>query len=549
MKKEIIIHSAINEVRVAILEEGELAEFFIEMPNKERIIGNIYYGKVNKVVVSLNAAFIDIGLKQDAFLHFSDADDSLEKTIITEEEDSEELEKPIPLAEPVEEDGKKSKSKSKKKGKKEPEAPKEVTKAADVSHTFKTKRSGDVKINLVEGKKIAVQITREAYANKGVKVTSKIAIPGRYLVLMPYDKMIGVSRKIGSFQERRRLRSAAKSFIGGEYGCIIRTASMDKSEEELQKDWLDLIEVWTEIDKKMKESTPPALIYQDMQMATSIVRDLFTTNVERVVVDSKKLYKEIYDYIKKVSPHLENRIEYYEGHNGIFEEFNIEKELLKSYKRRVNLHGGGDIVIEQTEAMTVVDVNSGRANEKDQEKNSYKTNIEACRAIARQIRLRDLGGMVVIDFIDMNEDSNRKKLFAEMKKELARDRAKTTVYPLTQLGLLQITRHRVNLNVAEKITEICPTCKGLGRITSKAVLINDIERWLKNYRKTSTEFRILLQLHPSIAEYITEGTISTISKFMIKYFVKIKVQQNENIPIDQFKFFSIRQQKDITNDF
>ncbi len=546
MKREIIIHSAINEVRVAILEDGELAEFFIEMPNKERVIGNIYYGRVNKVVPALNAAFIDIGMKQDAFLHFSDAEDSLEKTVITEEEDSEELTKQIP----DESEKKKIKGKSRsQKSKKQETHSEESNKAGDNLAIFTTRRSGEVKINLVEGKSVVVQITREAYHNKGVKVTSKIAIPGRYLVLMPYEKMIGVSRKIASYQERKRLRSLVKNFLGSEYGCIIRTASVDKTEEELKRDWLELKEMWSEIDTKIKQSTLSSLIYQDMQMATSIVRDLFTSNVQRVVVDSKKLFKEITSYIKKVSPHLENRVELYEGNTGIFEEFNIEKELLRSYKRKVNLHGGGDIVIEQTEAMTVIDVNSGRAFEKDQEKNSFKTNIEACRIIARQIRLRDLGGMIVIDFIDMGDDNNRKKLVNEMKKELTRDRAKTIVYPLTQLGLMQITRQRINLNIVEKITEICPTCKGIGRITSKTVLVNEIERWLRNFRKKSNEFRIILQLHPSIAEYITDGTISIVSKFMIKYFLKIKVQQNENVPSDQFKFLSVRQNKDITNDF
>jgi len=213
------------------------------------------------------------------------------------------------------------------------------------------------------------------------------------------------------------------------------------------------------------------------------------------------------------------------------------------------LSSGGDVMIEQTEAMTVIDVNSGRSMEGDQEKNSMLTNSEALVEIARQLRLRDIGGMIIIDFIDMGREQNRKKLYYDMQTELARDRAKTVVFPVTQLGLMQITRQRINQNIQEKITEVCPMCKGTGRVTSKSVLINDIERWLRNFRRSSKEFRLTIYVHPNIANYITEGAISIVSKLMLKYFVKIVVRQDTAIRIDKFKVFSIRQQRDITSDF
>lgn len=555
MKKEIIIHSAINEVRVAITEDGELAEYFIELPNKERYIGSIYYGKVSKILLGINAAFIDIGLHQDAFLHFSDVEENLEMNVITEEDDDEtidgednseeaeteetaqETEKTIEEIEPVTMPEKTKPVKGK-------YNPKNVKLAK-----FKTKRSGEVTINLKEGQWILVQIVREAYANKGVKVTSKIAIPGRYVVFLPKDELIGVSRKIASYQERRRLRSTAKKFLPKGAGCIIRTASRGKIEEELKRDWEELLTIWAEVETKMKNTVKPGNVYMDMQLANSIVRDLFTPNVQRVVLDSKKLYNELNNYIKRVSPHLENRVELYTGKNGIFEDFGVDKELAKTYKRRVNLHSGGDIMIEHTEAMTVVDVNSGKTVERDQERNAFKTNMEAMQETAKQIRLRDLGGMIIIDFIDMSDENNRKKLFSEMKKEMSRDRAKTVIYPVSQLGLMQITRQRINQNISEKLTESCPTCKGSGRVTSKAVLINEIDRWLKNFRRSSTEFRLILNVHSTIADYITSGTWTIISKLMIKYFARIKVQQSDSVAIDQFKFYSVRQQKDITGEY
>lgn len=598
MKKEIIINSAINETRVAITEDGELAEFFIELPNKERYVGNIYYGRVNKIVTGINAAFIDIGLNQDAFLHFSDVEDYSESTFITEEDDDEELvinndenlekieipivdenlaineneddfydfdndeefenvevqytepallEEPLPI--PIVQE-KTLEPKTQIPEKKEPSVQTKTEESNNENTTvFKTRRSGDIPINLAEGQNVIVQVTREAYANKGVKVTTKIALPGRYVVLLPFDNMLGVSRKIVAFPERRRLRALAKSFLPKGAGCIIRTASKGKIEEELKQDWEELLDVWNDIDQKIKKAVKPSMVYQDMQLANSVIRDLFTTNVQKVVLDSKKLYKETVNYLKRVSPHLESRVELYTGSKSIFEEYGVEKELAKTYKRRVNLNSGGDIVIDGTEAMTVIDVNSGKTYEREQERNAFRTNYEAAHEIAKQIRLRDLAGMILIDFIDMGEDSNKRKLFHEMKKELLKDRAKTVVYPLTQLSIMQITRQRINQNIVEKITDNCPMCRGTGRVTSKTVLLSEIERWLKNFRKNTNEFRIELIVHPNIAEFITEGTISTISKLMIKYFVKIKLQQSDSVPVDQFKFFSVRQQKEITSEY
>ncbi|HPU24109.1 MAG TPA: ribonuclease E/G, partial [Candidatus Kapabacteria bacterium] len=341
----------------------------------------------------------------------------------------------------------------------------------------------------------------------------------------------------------------AKSILPEGYGGIIRTAAQGKSEDELRRDWNYLLDIWKMVHQKAESLKKPGLVYQDLGLATSVVRDLFDQDVKLLAVDSKKLHKEIINYLKVNSPHLIEKVELYNGDRPIFEAFGIEKELAKTFRRTVNLPSGGDVVFDHTEAMHVIDVNSGRSNETDQEKNAFKTNIEAANEIARQIRLRDLSGMIIIDFIDMQQENNKKKLFQEMTRLLAKDRAKTVCFPLTQLGLMQITRQRINQNLEEKTSEICHVCNGTGRIISKAVLINTIERWLKNFRKNSREFKLILQVHPNIATYITEGTFSIISRLMLKYFVKITVQQSDTIGIDKFRFISVRKDKDITNEF
>lgn len=555
MKKDIIINSTLNEVRIAILEDNQFSEFLVEMPDKERSIGNIYLDRVSRIVPGINAAFINIGKNQDAFLHFSDVDETLDNLITDEEDDEDEEENfnsDLYFSESTKNDNpnkltqnttrKKvsdiiAENKLKKSSKKQNSPP-------------SNKQNSGFKINLVEGQNVLVQVTREAYGSKGVRVTTRIGLPGKYTVLLPFDSIIGISKKIYSRQERKRLRYLAKHSLPNNFGCIIRTASEGKSDKELVKDWESLLKTWEEIEKKVKQATEPCLVYQDMELATSVIRDLFTDDVQRVVVDSKKLYKDILSYVKWTAPQLADRIELFTEKVSIFDKFGIEKELEQTYKRKLNLPSGGSIVIDKTEAMFVIDVNTGKSvSEKVQEQNAYKTNLEAVKEIARQIRLRDMSGMILIDFIDMAGDVHRKKLYMAMKKALQTDRAKIVVYPLTRLGIMQITRQRINQYIQEKLTENCPVCNGRGKIASRAVLLSTIERWLKNFRSKSREFRLILEVHPYVADYLTEGTISKLSKLMIKFFVKIKLQQNDLLPIDQFKFYSQRRNIDITNEF
>jgi len=311
-----------------------------------------------------------------------------------------------------------------------------------------------------------------------------------------------------------------------------------------------LKDTWAKIQKKAENAKEPMLLYKDMELTTSIIRDLFQNDVDKVVVDSKKLYKEIIEYLEDYSPEFIERVELYKNKTPLFDYYNVEKDIELTKQRKVPLPSGGSIIIDQTEAMFIIDVNSGKlVSEATQEINAFKTNMEAVNEIARQIRLRDLAGIIIVDFIDMHDPLHRKKIYYAMRRAMKKDRAKAVVFPLTELSLMQITRQRISLNIAEKVTEVCPLCKGLGRVPTKAEVLTKIERWLKNFKSRSKEFRVRLYVHPHIAEYLTEGSISRLTKLMLKYFIRIKLVVDDSLAIDQFKFESIKQGKDITKQY
>lgn len=538
MKKDIIINSTANEHRIAILEDGRLAELFVETPGKQRMVGDIYLGRVAKVMPGIRAAFIDIGLQQDAFLHFSDIGSSLsEYNAMFEDEEEDEEE---PMTQPAGQVGFPSTDNGGEGGVAIAVAPPQKEKRQDRRR----------EINLEKGQEIIVQITKEPVGKKGVRVTTEIALPGRFLVLMPFDGKIGVSKKLTNFKERRRLRRLVRSILPDGFGAIIRTVAEGRAEDQIKHDLEELIRIWRNIEKAVKTEKPPTLLYKDMNTTSSVIRDLFSQNVERVVMDDKKLFKEVRSYVQSMSPEMLNKIEYYKDKEPIFDKYGVEKDIQAMMSRKVWLKSGGYIYIEKTEAMTVIDVNSGRyAANRDQEQNSLRTDLEAAREICRQLRLRDIGGIIVIDFIDLEDEKNKKKIYDELKKELRKDRAKVTVLPMTEFGLVQITRQRIRQNVQLSFTESCPTCGGTGLVQSKTTTINEIERWIRRFKSESKEFRLILRVNPMIAEFLTKGTISRLTKIMFKFFVRIKVVPDSTIPIDEFKFFSVKRDKDITDEY
>ncbi len=546
MKKDIIINSTANEHRIAILEDGRLAELFVETPGKERNVGDIYFGKVAKVMPGIRAAFIDIGLNQDAFLHFSDIGslDDFNALFDEDDEGDETLQTDPPNAEiaasPSATNGGAASTQtavaveappSRDRGQRKPEQRRPET-------------------NLQKGQDILVQITKEPVGKKGVRVRSAISLPGRFLVLIPFDGKVGVSKKMTNFKEKRRLRKYVRSILPAGFGAIIRTVAEGKTEEMLKQDLEELTKQWHNIERAVKGEKAPALIYKDMNTTSSVIRDLFQDTVEHIVLDEKKLFKEIKAYVQWMSPDMADRIEYYKDKEPIFDKYGIEKDFQTLFSKKVWLKSGGYIFIEKTEAMTVIDVNSGRyAAKREQEQNSLKTDLEAAREICRQLRLRDIGGLIVIDFIDLDDERNRKKVYDEIKKELRKDRAKVTVLPMTEFGIGQLTRQRIRQSVTMSFSEACPTCGGTGQVQSKTTTINQIERWIKRFKTESREFRLELHVNPTIAEYLRHGTISRVTKIQFKFLVKVKLVPDVALQLDEFKFTSVKQNKDITDQY
>jgi ribonuclease G len=545
MKKDIIINSTANEHRIAILEDSKTAELFVETPGKERNVGDIYLGKVAKIMPGIRAAFVQIGMEQDAFLHFSDVGSIEEYSSLFEEDEDEKDEETAEVAaEPSVQDVNG--------GNGTPAVKEQEGNLDRPSHQQKRHHSSQnyQQVNLQRGQEILVQITKEPIGKKGVRVRSAISLPGRFLVLIPFDGKVGVSKKLASFKEKRRLRKVVRTMLPKGFGAIIRTVAEGKTDEMLKQDLDDLVKTWQGIEKAVKSEKAPALIYKDMNTTSSVIRDLFQDTVEHVVVDEKKLFKEIRSYVQWMSPDMVQRVEYYREKEPIFDKYGIEKEIQVLLSKKVWLKSGGYLFIEKTEAMTVIDVNSGRyAAKKEQEQNSLRTNLEAAREVCRQVRLRDIGGLVVIDFIDLEDEKNQKKIYDEMKKELRRDRAKVTVLPMTEFGLMQMTRQRIRQSVQLSFSEACPMCSGTGQVQSKTSTMNQIERWIKRFKTEKHEYRLELRVHPTIAEYLSEGTISRLTKLQFKFFVKVKLIPDPALSAEEFKFFSVKQQKEVTDQY
>ncbi len=485
MKKEIIINASIDETRIAILEENQLTELYVERPDTMRMVGDIYLGKIENVVKAIQAAFVNIGLKQNGFLPFTEI--GKEYFALTEKVDS---------------------TKDKRKTDKQTQAQK-----------FKLK----------PGQKILVQITKEPISTKGSRLTSSISLPGRYLVLIPNENHIGISRKIKNRNERQRLRRICKSLQPKGFGLIIRTVAIGKEIQPIKSDLENLLKTWDKIEKKASDATPPNLIYKDMGFTSSLIRDLFSPDIHRVVVDSRKLFREIKKYLKEVSPNLLEKLEFYKEKKPIFDSLPfhslpIEDAIEKSLSRKIWIRGGGYIIFDQTEAMVVIDVNSGSfVSEKDQEKNALKTNIEAAKEITHQLRLRDLGGIIVIDFIDMSQKKNREKLVANLNSELKKDRAAFDILPMSDFGVVELTRERVRPSLLYQYSEPCPRCNGIGRVSAKSTIITKIERGIQKIKYNKGQRRLVLKIHPDMADYLTKGFNNHKNRLIRKYFINLKI--------------------------
>ena len=376
-----------------------------------------------------------------------------------------------------------------------------------------------------------------------------MALPGRLLVLVPNANYIGISKKIWDKFERRRLKKIAQRLRVENIGVIIRTVAEGKSEQHIEYDYNQLIDNWNKIENKADHESAPAIVYEDLETASSVVRDLLTPDVEKIIIDSKRLFKKTQKYLEDVSPSLLDRLELYKLKSPLFESFGIESEIEKLMRPKAWLKSGAYLIIEKTEAMVVVDVNSGRfVGKKLHEENSLKINLEAAREVARQLRLRDLSGLIVIDFIDMKFQENQKKVYHELRKELKRDRAKVAVAPITEFGLLEMTRQRIRVSLLDSMSEECPACHGSGRIISQETLVTRIDHWLRRYKSKHRSLRLQLELHPENAQYLSGEKKHILRGLMWQNFVHLKIIENIELGQDEFRFMRTKDGKDVTDE-
>ena len=507
MNKELIINAAPQGVEIALLEDKKLVELHQEKADASFAVGDLYLGKVKKLIPGLNAAFVDVGFEKDAFLHYTDLSPYVRSLL-----------KFTTLA------------------------INDTTKSLDFGN-FQVEpeiiKTG--KINEVLGGKpnILVQILKEPIAAKGPRLSCEISLPGRFVVITPFNDIVAVSRKIHSSEERKRLQKIVEAIKSKNFGVIVRTAAEGKNTAELHEDLSELVATWELIQNNLKAAVAPAKILSEQTKATSMLRDLLNEDFNRIVTNDKNIYNNTRNYIQKIAPEKVDIVAYSQNGSPIFDQFGITKQVKAAFGKTVNLPSGAYLIVEHTEALHVIDVNSGyKSVSNNQEQNALETNLEAAEEIARQLRLRDLGGIIVVDFIDMKVPDNKRKLVEAMESFMLTDRAKHAVLPISKFGLMQITRQRMKPEITINTQEICPTCNGTGKISSALILEDEIEKNI-SYLLNHQHKNLTLAVHPIMHAYLTKGGIfrSKQWKWRWKYKQLTKIKPNTNYHLTEFRFF------------
>jgi ribonuclease G len=515
MKREILINGNPRETRVAIIEDDQLVELMVDRPDARRTVGDIYAGKVEAVLPGIQAAFVDIGTEKSAFLHASDL-------VYAEDEPEEPDEENGDEDENAENGGRRGRSK-----------------APPIQDVIK------------KGQEILVQVSKEPISTKGPRVTAQVSLAGRFLVYMPFASRVGVSRKIGDRAERQRLREMVQKVLPEDTGgVIVRTVGEDATQATFERELTTLINQWKRIKKKTHFVRSPALLHRETSLARGLMRDLFSEKVESVTVDSKQIHNEIIEYLKGIAPELLDRIKLYDEPVPLFDKAEIETEIRDLFKRRCDLPSGGYLVIEPTEALVSVDVNSGRyTGKKDPEKTILRTNLEAAREVARQIRLRDIGGIIVCDFIDMESRQNRDRVLQELRTHLGRDRARTKAFQVSELGLVEMTRQRVRQSHLQSMTEACPTCHGTGRVFTAETVVRRVERSVKRMGVEGRTDPLVIKLHPDVAMYVLEQEHDFLKKLENAVGFGLELRDDPLLKPDEFKLVVKSAGRDVTDQY
>jgi len=505
-KREILISVTPYEKRVAILDDNHLAEVFYEQPEGHVQVGNIYKGVVNAVLPGLQAAFVDLGVGKAGFLHVDDAIDRT-KSLSSQYSDEDEA-------------------------------------------SGKSGPTETIDQLLKVGQELLVQVTKEPMGTKGPRLTTHLTLPGRFLVCLPGTDFVGVSKKSRDNFKRRELRRLVQKLKGPDVGYIVRTLGLRESEDEFRKQMEILESKWRSVQQNKQRVKAPGLLYRESDLSESTMRDYFSQNVDKVVVDNQEEHRNIVDYLRVLSPDLVEKVELFGGATTLFDYYGLDEELEKIFETRVNLRRGGYLIIEQTEALVSIDVNTGgKVRGHDQGKNIVETNIDAAWEIAKQMRLRDLGGLIIIDFIDMESPEDRERVESEFKKAIRQDKAPIHFALISQFGLMELTRKRVRANLVKNTRDICPTCNGNRYIPRPQAILADIDRWVRRCRVKSSYRHLQLALSSELTEKVLENRGLIVKFWERRYGLKIELLEDESAPLISYRFFDPKTNSEITHLF
>lgn len=511
MNKDLIIDSTSTEVTIALLEDKQLVELQTDKkdnPGFTGAVGDIYLGKISRIIPGLNAAFVNVGYEKDAFLHYLDLGPQVKSLIkYTQTTTS---------------------------GKNNDSLLNNFVLEPDID------KGGKISSVLSNGQWLLVQIAKEPISTKGPRISSEISLAGRDMVLMPFSDHVSVSQKIKSSEERLRLKRLVQSIKPKNFGVIVRTIAEGKNVADLDKDLQDLVAKWKILYENLKTAAPPKRILGELNKTSTILRDLLNASFQNIHVNDAILYEEIKTYIKTIAPEKEDIVKMFKSKIPIFDHFGINKQIKSLFGKTVSMQSGAYLVIDHTEALHVIDVNSGlKARTGDnQEANALQVNMDAAKEIARQLRLRDMGGIIVVDFIDMHSAGNRKILYDKMREEMSKDRAKHKILPPSKFGLVQMTRQRVRPETNIVTAEKCPTCDGTGEVKASILLMDEIENNIRYFFKEQNESSIILRVHPYIEAYLTKGIFSIEKKWWLKYKKRVKVKAISTYHLLEYHFFN-----------
>jgi len=507
---ELVVSKSEEGLRIAILQDKKIVELHHEKLTEEFSVGDLFLGRVRKIVSGLNAAFVDVGHPRDAFLHYFDLGPQLLSVLRYIRASRSSKYSPDSLLE-------------------------NISPLSDIN------KNGKMSEVLKPNQEVLVQVVKEPISTKGPRLSSEISLPGQYVVLVPFSSTISISKKIRGSKERRRLRVLAESLCPKNFGVIVRTAAEGKDAASLGNDIQDILDKWKRMTIALRNSKPPQKVLSENNRATSILRDMLSHGFDYIYTDDQTAFNDIEDYLKTYQPEYLKGLKFYKGKMPLFQQIGLERQIKASFGKVVSIVNGSYLVIEHTEAMHVIDVNSGSKNLKNQtlEETALKVNMHAAEEIARQLRLRDMGGIIVVDFIDLKKVENKKILNEHLRNEMKADRAKHAILPMSRFGLIQITRQRVRPQIDINTSEVCPSCNGTGKIQASILIADEISNNIDFLIRQNKEKKLRIQVNPYVGSYLKYGGLKSIQmKWFKEYFIWVRIESDQSLPFTTIRYFN-----------